>query len=282
MTENTAYLGIDPLGQTPLSTGIGDLLDRNLGWGRSSTGAIANLFTREDLSLIGTAKISTNAAEVNQAVAISTENFVFKNFNQPLITSRSATDTDSVVANDLVLGVATAETFFRLDDTTNQDLGQGSVINRVIGQGQNFDGLAEGFGTVGGTFFVEAGESFSFEFLGYLNLETAVQNAETQKAIASGQIAFGVYDVTDAEATEQSVRLDLLNVSGGLDTPGNLDFLNLQTFGSNINLNPQETRISRHTGGLEESTFVAVSGIYQTQPFARDTLLVLGDLDVGV
>jgi hypothetical protein len=116
--------------------------------------------------------------------------------------------------------------------------------------------------------------------LGFLTLETEI-SGENQQAIALGNLAFGVYDVTDFESTGQSVRLDLLAVSGGLDTPGTQDFLNVQTWGSNINLNPQETRVSRNTGGLEESAFVAVAGIYQTQPFTRDTLLVLGDLDIG-
>jgi hypothetical protein len=228
-------------------------------------------------SLMGTTRVrSADAIEARFDRATSIENFVFQNFNQPLIASRSDTDTDSTTLseNNFVVGISTAQTFFRLDETTNKDLGTGSVISEVTGEGIG-DGFADGLASVGGTFFVETGESFSFEFSGYLTLGTTVQNADRQTAIAFGRLAFGVYDVTD-----QPIRLDFLEVSGGLDTPGTQDFLNVQTIGSNISLNPQSTTIARQTGSLDESAFVAVSGLYRTQPFERDTLLVLGDLEI--
>jgi hypothetical protein len=258
MTETTTYLGnLKGLEQTFLS--------------------LTSWQSGDSPSLIGTTRVrSADPLEARPVRAISTENFVFQNFNQPLIASRSNTDTDSstLSENNFVVGISTAETFFRLDGTTNQDRGAGSVINEVVGGGSG-DGLANGLATVGGTFFVAAGEKFSFEFSGYLTLGTTVQNADSQTANAFGRIAFGVYDVS-----EQPVRLDFLEVSGGLDTPGTQDFLNVQTLGSNISLNPHNTNISRHTGSLDESAFVAISGVYSTQPFEQDTLLVLGDLGI--
>jgi hypothetical protein len=255
MTETTTYLGnLKGLEQTFLSL---------TSWQRG-----------DSPSLIGTTRVrSSDPLEARPVRAISTENFVFQNFNQPLIASRSNTDTDGTALseNNFVVGISTAETFFRLDGTTNQDRGAGSVINEAVGEGAG-DGFANGLASVGGTFFVAAGEHFSFEFSGYLTLGTTVQNADSQTANAFGRIAFGVYNVS------KPVRLDFLEVSGGLDTPGTQDFLNVQILGSNISLNPQRTTIARHTGSLDESAFVAISGVYSTQPFEQDTLLVLGDL----
>jgi hypothetical protein len=236
------------------------------------------LFGNPTRTLTGSAKIrSADAIEASQAKAISTESFVFKNFNQPFLTTRSAADTNSIVSSEEnALAAATADAFFIFDPAINGEIGVGSITNEVTGRGTNFDGVAESFASVSGTFFIRAGETFSFEFSGYLKMETSLQSAETQTANTTGRIAFGVYDLT-----RKPTRLDFLEVTGGLDTPGDLDFLNFQTSGSSIDLNPQETRFARQSSELAESAFVSVFGKYQTQPFTQDTLLVLGDLFIG-
>jgi hypothetical protein len=221
---------------------------------------------------------SADAIAASQARAISTENFVFKNFNQSLIATQSATDTNSIVSseNNSIIAASNADAFLGLDPITGKDFGIGSITNEVTGEG-SITGVAGGFASVAGTFFVHAGETFSFEFSGYLQMNTSLQNAETQTANTAGRIAFGVYDVT-----RKPTRLDFLEVTSGLDTPGDRDFLNFQTSGNNISLNPQQTRFERQTGNLEESTFVSIVGKYKTQPFKRDTLLVLGDLALAL
>lgn len=242
---------------------------------QSKKDAIA-LIPHRTRSLTGFAAIrSRDAIASSNAKAISTENFVFTNFNQPLVGTRSATDTNSLVLSKegAVVAAANADAFFGLNPTTNQNLGLGSVTNQVIGEGTSFKGVAEGFATVAGAFFVHAGESFSFEFSGYLQMNTSLQNAATQAANTLGRIAFGVYDVT-----RKPVRLDFLEVTGSLDTPGKRDFLNLQISGSNITLNQEQTSFTLQTGKLEESAFVSIVGQYKTQPFAKDTLLVVGDI----
>ncbi|MBW4517667.1 MAG: hypothetical protein KME11_20880 [Timaviella obliquedivisa GSE-PSE-MK23-08B] len=226
---------------------------------------------------------SSNALEASKARAISTESFIFNNFNQPAIAAQSDTVTNSVVFSETgkVLAVAIADAFFGLNPITNKDIGLSSVTAEVISEGTSFKGVAEGFATVAGAFFVPAGETFSFNFSGFLQMNTSLQNADTQAANTLGRIAFGVYDVT-----RKPVRLDFLEVTGGLDTPGHRDFLNFQISNSkkcsNISLDWQQTGFTLQTGKLEESALVSVVGEYKTQPFTQDTLLVVGDFSNGL
>jgi hypothetical protein len=267
MTEISGSLKNQPsLGQSLPSSGYG--FENKLG----------TLLQNPTRTLVGSARIrSTNAIEASQAEAISTENFIFKNFNQPFLTTRSAADTNSVVSSeDEVLAIATGDAFFIFDPAIGAEIGVGSITTEATGRGTDFEGVAESFASVAGTFFIRAGETFSFEFSGYLQMNTSLQDAETQTANTTGRIAFGVYDFT-----HEPTRLDFLEVTGGLDTPGDLDFLSFQTSGSSIDLNPQQTRFARQSGKLAESGFVSIFGDYQTQPFTQDTLLVLGDLGIG-
>lgn len=238
------------------------------------------LIPQQTRSLMGFAKLrSKDAIEASKARAISTENFILTNFNQSAIATQSATDTNSTVFSKDGTAVATAnaDAFFGLNPITNKDIGIGILTNEVTGEGTSFKGIAKGFATVAGAFFIHAGETFSFEFSGYLQMNTSLQSAATQTANTAGRIAFGVYDVTC-----KPVLLDFLQVTGSLDTPGNHDFLNLQIGGNDISLNRQQTSFTLQTGKLEESASVRIVGQYKTQPFTQDTLLVVGDLGAGL
>jgi hypothetical protein len=239
------------------------------------------LIPKQTRSLTGFATIrSRDKNAAGNVRAISTENFVFTGFNQPLVATRTATDTNSLVLSkdkdSSVSAVATANAFFGSNPIVTQNIGIGNVTTEATGKGTSF-GVAEGFATVAGTFFVRAGETFSFKFSGYLKMNTSLQNAATQAANTVGRIAFGVYDVTC-----KPVRLDFLEVTGSLDTPGNRDFLSFQISGSNsrgnFSLNREQTSFVLHTGKLQEAASAAIVGEYKTQPFTKDTLLVLGDL----
>jgi len=245
------------------------------GWRKN---AIA-LIPKQTRGLTGFAAIrSKDAIAANTVKAISTENFIFTDFNQPLVATRTATDTNSFVFSkeDSVLAEANANAFFGLSPIVNQNVGIGTLTTEAIGKGTSF-GVAEGSATVAGIFFVRAGETFSFKFSGYLQMSTSLQNAATQAANTVGRIAFGVYDVTC-----KPVRLDFLELTGSLDTPGNRDFLSFRISSSNsrgsFSLNREQTFFALQTGKLEESAYVAIVGEYKTQPFTKDTLLVLGDL----
>jgi len=241
------------------------------------------LISDQTRSLTGIAAIrssdASNATKANKVMATSMGDFVFKSFNQTAIVNQSITGANSQILsiNSNIAAVASASAFFGLNPVTNNNTGGANVTTEVTGEGNSFKVVAGGFASVAGTFFVHAGETFSFEFSGYLQMNTSLQNAETQTANTAGRIAFGVYDVT-----RKPIRLDFLEVTSGLDTPGDRDFLNFQTSGNNISLNPQQTRFERQAGNLEESTFVSIVGKYKTQPFKRDTLLVLGDLALAL
>jgi hypothetical protein len=269
MTEIAGYLGN--------ATNSKQAFPEAPGWRKKD--AIA-LIPNQTRSLTGFATIrSKDATEASKARAISTENFIFTNFNHLAIATQTATDTNSAVFNKdgSIVAAASADAFFGQNSITNKTIGTGSLTNEVMGQGSNFKGIAEGFATVGGTFFVHAGETFSFEFAGSLQMSTSLQNAATQAANTAGKLAFGVYDVTC-----KPVLLDFLQVTGSLDTPGKRDFLNLQSGGNNISLNRQQSSFTLETGKLEESVSAFIVGEYKTQPFTKDTLLTIGDLGIGL
>ncbi len=72
-----------------------------------------------------------------------------------------------------------------------------------------------------GDFSIEAGETFSFDFLVDFDLETSVENNSDKSANAQGNVSFFIFE-TIAEDTP--ILLDFFGVSGNLESPGDNDF----------------------------------------------------------
>jgi hypothetical protein len=127
----------------------------------------------------------------------------------------------------------------------------------VFGEGSNYLGLAESFSAViAYDFVIEADELFSFDFSTFLGLETSIDSPKFERASASGEVTFEIYDSTD---TDNLRLLDFFTFSGTIATPGSADFID---FTNSANVEIAGATSSTVFGGTEESAFAEVEGEY--------------------
>ncbi|MDJ0516875.1 MAG: hypothetical protein QNJ74_11690 [Trichodesmium sp. MO_231.B1] len=135
-----------------------------------------------------------------------------------------------------------------------------SSISEAGGTGSNFFALAESIARVIGDFSIEAGETFSFDFLVDFDLETSIENNSNESANARGNVSFFIFETTDEDTP---ILLDFFRVSGNLETPGDNDF-----FGSTQNIVASnftiiDSLVDESFGGNEESVSAFFDGSYQ-------------------
>ncbi|KKD34601.1 MAG: hypothetical protein WAN66_14015 [Limnoraphis robusta] len=134
------------------------------------------------------------------------------------------------------------------------------------GDGQKYVGIAESEAAViGRQFYIEAGSTFSFDFLSSLELETSIEKPPGEAAIAQGNISFFLFD----DSTQKPI--DFLTISGRLETAGNDDFFEVQASdGFNFLLDYSEQEF----GGNQEFITAEYLGEF-SRYFSEDTSLTL-------
>lgn len=116
-------------------------------------------------------------------------------------------------------------------------------------------------------FEVGAGETFSFNFSGFLSLNTSV-DYEPEAASAFGLIGFQLFDGNDMENP-----LGFLTITGNLNSLDNSDFLDVYK-SSDITFNPTETNYTANFGGNKETANTQFTGQF-SRLFERATTLVM-------
>lgn len=145
-------------------------------------------------------------------------------------------------------------------------------VSTVQGDGFDYSGKADSSANLSGySFIVGAGETFSFDFSGFLGLKTSVDHA-LETADAVGTVAFQVYDTTDANAP---VLLDFLTLVGSLNSLDNSDYLDLYKSAS-VTLNPTETTYQTSFGTQKEVAQSSFQGKF-SRMFNRATSLFIGE-----
>lgn len=141
-----------------------------------------------------------------------------------------------------------------------------SSLSQAAGEGRNYLGLAESQTEVIGNFFVEAGQTFSFDFTANFDLNTSIDDPSFENANASGDLAFFLVD------THQPSNIyDYFVISGNLTTPGNDDFLNSQSSEHLVfNVNSSQTDFA----GTQEFALTAVEGLLE-RDFEQPTSITL-------
>lgn len=139
-----------------------------------------------------------------------------------------------------------------------------SSFSLSFGEGRNYSGEVQSEAQVLGTFAIEAGETFSFDFASSLDLETSIQDPQTEGATAAGDISLLLLD--------NATVLDDFLVLGNLSTPGDTSDFLLSDISDNITLtnNSQTTSF----GGNEEFATISVRGSFE-RSFNRPTNLTL-------
>jgi hypothetical protein len=152
---------------------------------------------------------------------------------------------------------------------------------RIEATGEDFLGFAEGRDRVQGSFFIGSSlvgtdETFSFNFSGFLNLESRVDLALPRRFQTVGEIVFQVYEI---DPNNNLTLLDSFNLSGILNTdPSAQDSLTLSEDSEFITLNNQN--FSPNFGGSEETISALFEGTY-ARSFTQETSLVFVSTSVS-
>ena len=204
-------------------------------------------------------------------LASSEASFNIDNFSHnPLdVFTLADTDTSTITTSAQVTAEADAFATF-INNPSESPYASNSSFSRANGEGSNYYlGQAQSLaGVIGYNFLVGDGETFSFDFDGFLRLETSIDNLKSESANAAGELSFNLYDSTDSN---NMMFLDSFTISSNLTTPGDGDFLDSQV-SNNITLTSDSEPTS--FGGTQESASALVEGQF-SRYFANSTDLTL-------
>ena len=146
-----------------------------------------------------------------------------------------------------------------------------SSFSRANGDGDDYFGLADSLTEViGYNFLIGNGETFSFDFKGFLNLKTSIDSPQNESASAAETLSLQLYDSTNES---NWIPLDSFGLSGALTTPGNDDFLRFNNSAS-ISLDPSRTSFITSFGETKEFAKASVKGDF-SRTFDSSTSLTL-------
>lgn len=192
------------------------------------------------------------------------------------ISTLTDTRTNTIATNGDVTADAQAEAYFTADPFGTTEANNYSW-SQTEGDGRRYLGVAESFAAIiGYDFIVEAGDTFDFDFMGFLDLETSIDNLPGEYATAEGIVSLDLYDTTNPG---NWVLLDSFELSGILDTLGESDDLDYQ-FSDNFTLNPGDTALDTNFGGQEELAEAVIDGSY-SKTFDSLTKLMLVEAKIN-
>ena len=202
-------------------------------------------------------------------LAASEATVTFSNFSHnPLTTeTQNSPYTWESTNDDQVVARSKAAATFNLDNSNpSQTSASSSSISIVEGNTNDYSQTAKSSARLlGYNFQVGAGETFSFDFSGFLGLRTSVDYS-LESANAFGSISFQVYDSNDLDNP-----LDFFTISAGLNSLDTSDFLDVFK-SSTVTVNPNETNSKTTFGGNQEAANTHVTGLY-SRFFERTTNL---------
>jgi hypothetical protein len=141
-------------------------------------------------------------------------------------------------------------------------------IAQVRARGNDYAAYTNGSGVLQGNFLVDAGDTFSFNFLAILDLKNNLNSSLPREFYNFGEIAFSLYDFVSGNL------LDSFSLSANLDTHGSQDFLRVSQPNQNITFATETYLPAFSLGTGKESVYTEIEGSY-SRKFARQTHLVL-------
>lgn len=222
------------------------------------------------LPLTGSGLFVATAAEA-ATFASADGQFLFENLSHVPTFTDTATDTQTLVVgfDGSVIAESDANAIF--------NGAAGSAFNFTLqearGEKGSYFGLAEGEASVLGNFAIAAGETFSFDFAGVIDLFTL---ADDPGEFASAEVAieFGVFGNT----VDGPMEIDIFSIEAGLFTVGDDTF----SIAASDGIIPGQLAVGDGSGpdlGVE-SFFAGVSGAY-ARSFDQDMLLTLSEIKRG-
>ncbi|MEH2330436.1 PEP-CTERM sorting domain-containing protein [Nostoc sp.] len=195
-------------------------------------------------------------------IAYSESKFNINNFSSSPLDVRTLTDTltNTISTGGQVTADANAEAKFNIDANNSAS---NLSFSQAQGQGDGYTGSAESFAAIIGYDFI-VDKEFSFDFSGLFNLKTSIDDASTERANASGEFLYELYD------SDSGSLLDSFKISGNLSTIGNNDAFVFEP-SSNITL---DSSIDKSFGGIQEYALTNFKGKY-SRTFDKSTRLLL-------
>ncbi|MEL7034763.1 MAG: hypothetical protein AAFO04_03975 [Cyanobacteria bacterium J06592_8] len=207
----------------------------------------------------------TASPSIAATFASSSTNLSLNNFSDVPANVGTVTDEDLSVSGNS--GSITGDAEINAVFFESEPLGSDSSSAEVEGEGQEYQGTAKTeVELIGNNFLVEAGSTFSFDFVVELVLETAIDNPPGENAIAESNVSFSIFD------NETNALLDSFSISAGLETDEPDDILSVQSSSSNFDLmlDVADTEF----GGNEEFIEAFYIGEFSRE-FSEDTILRL-------
>lgn len=204
-------------------------------------------------------------------LAISEAEGTYTNFSHNPLTvlTQKSPETFESTDNGQVVTKSEADAIFSIEQSNASGTRAFSKsASTVQGDGSDYFETAKSSASVlGYSFQVKAGETFSFDFKGLLNLRTSVDD-EPEAANAFGLIAFQLLDLNDLNSP-----IDFFTISSGLNSLDNSDFLDVFK-SSNVAFNPNETNTTTTFGGNKEVANTSFTGRF-SRFFNQTTTLIL-------
>lgn len=176
------------------------------------------------------------------------------------------TDTNTFASNGSVTADADAVATF----IQNPSSAANSSFSITNGDGNDYFGSAKSQAAViGYNFFVNSGETFSFDFVADLNLKSSIDNPQFEAANAVGSIVLELYDTTNQD---NWIVLDSFTILGSLASSGNNDYLSYDA-SNNITLSNSSSSDTSF-GGNQETAEVSTEGSF-SRTFENLTNLTL-------
>lgn len=195
----------------------------------------------------------TASPSLAATLASSEERFDIGNFSHSPFEIETFTDTDTFT--NATSGQATAEANAFAEFITNPlpPSASNASFSRANGNGSNYFGQAESEAAViGYDFLVGKGETFSFDFKGFLNLKTSIDAPQSEVVNAAGDLSLVLFNSTNQN---NWVSLSSFTLAGNLTTLGDGDSLVYDS--ANITFNPT---IDTSFGGTQEFANASVQG----------------------
>jgi hypothetical protein len=222
------------------------------------------LLMSKHLLLLATSAITSSLviAKPSLASTLATSNAGFRldNFsvNPRDVKTFTNTNTQAVSFNSQgkVSADANANANFNTFLNPSQSVANNLSLATTSGQGKDYFGIAESFASVTGfSFQIAPEDTFSFDFMGFLNLQASVENPATEYAGADSLISLQLYD------QDSGILLDSLTIEGSITTPSNINlFTNNKT--ENFSFNPSETFFNTEANSIKKDVNASIKGNY--------------------
>ncbi|MDQ2100937.1 MAG: PEP-CTERM sorting domain-containing protein [Tychonema bourrellyi B0820] len=211
-------------------------------------GSIAVLFATPLVTGLSVGIAPSSAAIIaGSAAEVSIDNFSHRPTDTGTFTN---TYTQAIANKGAVISAANANAVFL--SNCQQLLAANLSESTVKGEGSKYSGLAQSQAAIIGDFDLDAKETFSFTFQTFLRLLTSVDNPQSERVSAQGNLSFLLID------TVSNILLDSFQLGGSLHSfkRGDLSLSYSDSF------NPTQINLDFLAQGNTKESVVYSSGVY--------------------